>query len=104
MQISAQAPPERTREQIGESLPPASAEEGSVLNWSLAELRARIYQLKGLRSGENPVPLPQILQKVADNERAFLKNLPDVSSRERVYEEQPISSGVVRNRRFWNFN
>jgi hypothetical protein len=41
---------------------------------------------------------------VADNERAFLKNLPDVSSRERVYEEQPISSGVVRNRRFWNFN
>ncbi|HEY1271307.1 MAG TPA: hypothetical protein VGF08_04960 [Terriglobales bacterium] len=70
----------------------------TILDLSEKELHHFYSELKGLKFAETQDELPRILQKVGDNESALLRNIPNLSSKEEVIQEEAHydNGGVFR--------
>lgn len=70
----------------------------NVTDLSEKELHRFFPELAGLKAADAQTDLPMILQKVGDNESALLRNLPNLTAREEVVQQQMHSDigGTIR--------
>lgn len=72
----------------------------SYVEWTVAELIAKIPDLKGLvpvaSEEEGEKALPVILGQVGENIKDFFEKVPDVTSREEISTESDWSDGTVK--------